>query len=91
MLQSKLATLSFVKSSQTGVDLWPETESSGSYESDNEIGRSRGEELIHYMRNNQAPMVLGHVSKRIAERGVFGAMEVGFFNHLALFAMKGLS
>lgn len=90
MLQSKITTLSFAIGSEGDVDLWPETESTGSYESDNNLGRSRAEELVQYMRANQAPMILGHVSKRIVSLGKYGPMEIGFFNHLALLAMRGI-
>lgn len=89
--QSTLSDISFVDASQRKPDLWPVTASAGSYAADNEVGRARADELVAYMRENEAPMVLGHVAAAIAVRGAYGPIEIGFFNQVALSALQGAS
>ncbi len=86
--QSRIATLSFASSRGGALDLWSPADA-GSYRQGNDIGRSRADELVQYMRDNQAPMVLGHVVQAIVARGEYGAIEIGFFNQLGLIAMSG--
>ena len=86
--QSNLRTLSFAAGSPDGkVDLWPETVSLGSADADNALGRDRADELVAYMREHDAPMVLGFVVQAMIERGRFGPVEVGFHNQVSLHAM----
>lgn len=87
-----LCRLSFVQPIEKGcVDVWPETVSTGSFGADNRIGHARADELIAYMAAHDAPMVLGHIVKRIGERGVYGPIEIGFFHRIAEYAVAGES
>lgn len=80
----KLATLSFAQQRTDGtVDLWPAGEL-GDYVTENDLGRKIANELVSYMREQRAPMVLGHVAKAISESGRFGGREIGFFGQIAL-------
>jgi hypothetical protein len=42
-------------------------------------GRARAMELIAYMRDQDAPTLLGHVVDAIMRAGTYGAAEIGFF------------
>lgn len=86
--QSNLGTLSFAAGSTDGkIDLWPETASLGSAAADNALGRDRANELVAYMRDHDAPMVLGFVVQAMIARGRFGPVEIGFHNQVSLHAM----
>jgi hypothetical protein len=88
--QSNLRTLSFAAGSADGkIDLWPDTAGLGSAAADNALGRDRADELVTYMRDHDAPMVLGFVVQAMIARGRFGAIEVGFHNQVSLHAMAG--
>lgn len=82
--QPNLSMLSFVVSSGPRVDLWPEFRTTGSYADDNAVGRERAEEVVAYMRDNGAPMVVGHIVQAIVARGIYGGLEVGFFGHFGV-------
>lgn len=85
-----LGRLSFVEFREDGsIDVWPVTETAGSYESDNAIGRARADELAAYMADHGGAMVLGHIVKRVAERGVYSALEIGLFHQIAQYAASG--
>lgn len=87
-----LDQLSFCQRRGRKIDMWIDGKATGcSYAEGNAIGRARADELLQYMSARAAPMVLGHVVARIAEKGAYGAVEIGFFNQLAVAAIASES
>lgn len=86
----KLATISFVTSrSNKTVDLWPLVPTAADdYELASQTGRDRAIEIIQYARENQAPMVIGHVAAAIMATGVYGAAEIAFFHQIATYCLE---
>lgn len=85
---SNLGQLSFCQRRGSKIDMWIGSKADGcSYAEGNAIGRARADELLQYMANRGAPMVLGHIVARIAEKGAYGPIEIGFFNQLAVAAI----
>jgi hypothetical protein len=80
---TKLTTaLSFANQVGSEINLWAPTET-GDWATDTATGRTYASELISVMRDNEAPMLLGHVGKAISVRGKHGGVEVGFFQQIA--------
>ncbi|XAZ24021.1 hypothetical protein LVY75_12400 [Sinorhizobium sp. B11] len=80
---SKLTTtLSFANQACGEINLWAPTET-GDWATDNAAGRAYALELISVMKDNEAPMLLGHVVKSIAVRRKHGGVEVGFCQQIA--------
>lgn len=81
-----IGDLSFASRQGERLDLW-NPRASGNWSADNELGRALAGELIHYMRERNAPTVLGHVIQAMIGKGNFSGVEVGFANEIALLAM----
>lgn len=64
------------------TDLWA-VEPTGNWAADNAAGAAHAAALLSLMfATNNLPL-LGHVTKRIAERGQWSGVEVGFYEHIA--------
>jgi hypothetical protein len=74
-----LESLSFVTATGGALNLWPAA-SGGTYGEMCATGRARGVEVVDYMRQHEAPMVLGHV---VAAMPSHGPVEIGFFQVIA--------
>ena len=80
---TKLAnTLSFTNQAGSEINLWAPAET-GDWAADTVTGRAYASELISVMRDNEAPMLLGHIVKAMGSRGKHGGIEVGFFQLIA--------
>jgi len=64
-------------------DLWTPV-AVGNWKTDNETGVRHADDVIDRMQQQDHPFLLGHTVKAMIEKGVYGGVEVGFFNHLAL-------
>lgn len=84
--QSGIASLSFVQRTKTGIDLWPRLSDAEDRESGTEIGRARADELLLFMRRNQAPHALGFVIEAMIAAGRSGMLEVGFCSGISMAA-----
>jgi hypothetical protein len=74
-----LETLSFVTATGGALNLWPAA-TDGSYGDICAAGRALGVELVDYMRQNEAPFVLGHVVDAMTG---YGPIEIGCFQAIA--------
>jgi len=83
-----IRTLSFVESSDAGVNLWPAAPQGETYTELNDRGRARADETIGYVRDRAAPMALGYVTEAMIGAGKYGAMEIGFCSQVALHASR---
>lgn len=81
MRPKDIVSLPFVKEGSP-LNLWA-TNPTGDYETDNRTGRQFADALVEFMRDKQAPPLFGQVVKSIAERNIFGGIEVGFFHRIA--------
>jgi hypothetical protein len=55
---------------------------------ENALGRLQAKELIDRIKGEQAPILLGSTIKTMIERGVYGAVEVGFLHAIAVELMS---
>ncbi len=82
-----LQALSFATPAAGGtIDLWPAVLNSD-FADACQVGRARANEVLQYMRDNSAPIVLGHVIGAMHSKGVFDAAEIGFTQAIAESAM----
>lgn len=80
---TKIDSLPFVQSR----DIWV-PERTRIWSQDNQTGRSYADALVDYMREFDAPCVLGYVIQAIANKGVFEGVEAGFMQRLSELAMR---
>lgn len=87
MLKNKVQDiyLSFITYTSNGSieDIWTPDHDVTNYAHGNFIGRKRAEELIQYMSDNRCPVMLGHICEAIIKKGIYGALEIGFFNAIS--------
>jgi hypothetical protein len=87
--------LSFVRDNPgrcNGRDFWTPV-SSGDYAADCQLGSALGEEYLAYSRQREVhgwTTLLGHIVKRMTERGDFSGLHIGFFGAIARAAMGPL-
>lgn len=84
----KLATISFAIEINNKIDLWPTVSSNTDSIAANKIGRDRAAKILQYAIENQAPMILGHVTAAIIAKGEYGPAEIGFFHCIATSCMN---
>lgn len=63
-------------------------ESTGIWSNDNRAGRQAALDLVHRMRVENSPVLLGRTAKSIMAAGIYGGVEVGFFQQIAELAIR---
>lgn len=76
------ATLSFASK----PDMWAIVPT-GDYSDDCEAGAAAAIELQDFMRDQDAPFMLGHVLRSMVEKGRWSGVEVGFAQAMAAAAL----
>ena len=82
-----ISDLPFVKADGEKTNLWA-AEESGVWALDNKIGRTHADECVRYMRERQAPNLLGGVVKDMMAGGRYGGVEVGFLHRIGVHAAR---